>query len=275
MVEVVDAYSLFLEVQHPDHHKLFQRRLTTDPNAARAEAVVFSWLRSQRMKPEIAESPATGGVDYLCVPKLRPPFLIEVTVLNREAVERRSGWPDELSDRADAFSMITPNLWSKGRHKAPQLADKEVARVLAICLSHVGASALLGTKAAEWLMVSEPKIEWPIDFEGTSVPSRNVTDLRNAAFFRLEFNRIVPVRQSISAILLIAIWDDQLNAVGLLHPQPAVPFDYGVFHNLPFLRVDWPFVAPDIRGEWVVGHPKPSRHYHRRVKITDDELRCK
>src|SRR5215510_13919075 len=113
--EVVNAYTLFLEVCHPNHLKLFKDRLRSDPDAAKAEAVVFLWLRWQRYEPHVAESPGSGGVDYLCMPKSKKPFLIEVTHLNRDAVARRSGWPDELSEVAHIFSMITPSLWSKTR----------------------------------------------------------------------------------------------------------------------------------------------------------------
>lgn len=52
------------------------------------------------------------GLMHVCVPESNGPFLIEVTSLNRDAVEQRSGWPDQLDERAHAFSMITPNLWS-------------------------------------------------------------------------------------------------------------------------------------------------------------------
>ena len=271
--EVVDAYSVFLEVRHPDHKKHFHDRLAADPDSAKAEAVVFSWLRLRGSNPQVAESPSTGGTDYLCVPESNGPFLIEVTSLNRDAVEQRSGWPDQLDERAHAFSMITPNLWSKARTKAPQLGNHAVPRVLAITLAHIGASALLGTLAAEWMMMSEPKIQVPIALSGQPGPTRTVSDLRKAAFIRLQNHAVVPVLQSISAVLLIAIWDTQLEVVGLLHPEPAVPLDYGVFDDVPFLRVEWPVRQGILRREWVVAHPGPARYYHIKVRITDAELR--
>jgi hypothetical protein len=271
--ELVKAYLLFLEVCYRDHLKPFEDTLGSDPDAAKAEAVVFSWLRLQRHRPNLAESPGVGGVDYLCTPEARGPFLVEVTHLNRDAVVQRSGWPDELSDVARTFGQITPNLWSKARAKAPQLAGHEVPRVLAICLSHIGASVLLDRLAAQWLMISEPKIELPLTLTGEPKPARHVTDLRNAAFFKPQDGAIVPVRQSISAILLIAIWEDQLEVVGMLHPEPAVPFDYHSLGDVPFLRVQWPIVADEIRTEWVIANPSPGRYYHRKVTLTNGELR--
>jgi hypothetical protein len=271
--DVVTAYSLFLEVHHPDHHKRFEVLLKNDPDAAGAEAVVFSWLRLQGHWPKIAESLETGGMDYLCEPEFDEPYLIEVTSLSRDAVELKSGWPDELNEVAGSFSMITPSLWSKARHKAPQLANQELPRVLAICLTHVGASALLGTLAAEWLMVSEPQIEVLVAMKEKATPLREVTNLKNAAFFTLRGGEIMPVLQSISAILLVAIWDDLLEVVGMLHPAAAVPFDYRTFREVPFLRAEWPIRGDVIRTEWVVGHPKPGRFYHRKVNMTTKELK--
>jgi hypothetical protein len=273
--DVVEAYSLFLQIRYPDHHKHFEARLKNDPDAARAEAVVFSWLRLQGHRPQIAESPAMGGMDYLCEPEFEEPFLVEVTALNRDAVELRSGWPDKLSEVAGSFSMITPSLWSKALHKAPQLAGQDVPRVLAICLTHIGASALLGTLAAKWLMMSEPQIEVPIALQGELPPARNVTNLKRAAFFNIQDGAVVPVRQSISAILLIAIWNDLLEVVGMLHPAASVPFDYRTFGDVPFLRAEWPIKDKAIRMEWVAGHPKPGRFCHRKVTMTEAELRGK
>jgi hypothetical protein len=271
--EVVEAYSLLLEVCYKDLLKPFQERLRNAPDAARAEAVVFSWLRSQQFSPIPAETASSGGVDCLCMPDSGDQFIVEVTSLKRNAVELRSGWPDELNDRAASFGMITPNLWSKARHKTAQLAGNDVARILAICLAHVGASALLGPLAAEWLMTSEPKISMPIGAHKGQ--TRQVTDLRKSAFIAVQDGNIVPVRRSISAILLIAIWRDRLEVVGMLHPAPAVAFDYRYLGDLPFLRINWPLSDGPISTEWVVGHASPREFYYRPVSITDAELRGK
>jgi hypothetical protein len=273
--DVVDAYSIFLEVRHPDHHKQFKARLKVDSDAAHAEAVIFSWMRSWGLGPHVAESTSSGGIDFLCVPEImnKQPFMIEVTTLNRKAVEHRSGWPDELSETAHFFSMITPNLWSKARIKAPQLADYNFPRVLTICLTHVGASILLGPLAANWLILSEPKIVVPVTLEGPIAPPRTETNLKQSAFLRVQESAIVPIRQSISAILLVSIWEDQLEVVGLLHPAPTVPFEYRTLDEVPFLRLEWPIKEPVIRTEWVIGNPRPMQCHHIKVKMTDSELR--
>ena len=234
---------------------------------------MFSWLRAWRYKPMIADLPGVGGPDFLCAPEGEQPFVVEVTTLNAEAVSGRSGWPNELNDRVGNFSMITPSLWSKTKSKAAQLASQACPRVLAICLAHVASSALLGTLAARWLMTSEPRLVAPIVQDGQAPePVREVTDLKNAAFFRIEGVTLVPVRRSISSILLIGVFERQLGVVGLLHPDPAVPLDYRQFGDIPFLRVEWPVRGNSIAMEWVIGEPGASAFWHSVVGPEQIEL---
>ena len=269
--EIVQAYSVFLEVHYPDHLRAFRLRTASELNAASAEAVIFSWLRWHSLSPAPADAPGLGGPDFLCSPPLGAPFLLEVTSLNPDAVSQRSGWPEELSDRAHSFAMITPQLWSKAKNKAAQLGGHEVARILAVCLTHVGAGALLSTLAAEWLMTSEPKLSVPVG--GSKMAIREVTDLSKSAFLAVRDGNIIAVRKSISAVLLVAIWEHEIHSVGILHPEPAVPFDYRCLIELPFLRLEWPVGEGILKTEWVVAKPAPRIDRHVPVSLTDDELR--
>jgi hypothetical protein len=173
--------------------------------------------------------------------------------------------------------MITPQLAGKGQRKAQQLSTGQagIPRVLAICLAHPGASALLSTLAAEWLMVSDPTIQVPIMAQGEEPgPTHFVSDLKRSVFFGPKNGAVVPMRESISAILLIALWNRQLDIVGMLHPKPMVPLDYRAFPQVPFLRVEWPLKSA-IETEWVIGYPSPLVAYHVRVALTDNELKGK
>jgi hypothetical protein len=274
--EITQAYALFLEVRHPRNWKLFKDRLGADPDAAKAEAAVFSWLRSARLAPEINESPSKGGIDFLCLPDEKDSFLLEVTSLRKDAVIAKSGWPNDLTEGAAAFSMVTPQISRSIQNKVPQLArgPAGIARVLAVCLAHPGASALLGTMAAEWVVTSTPVIMSALAKDGTPAnAARLVTNLKQSAFFCIKDGAIAPVREKISAVLLIALWERQLDIVGMLHPAPAVPFEYRLLGEIPFLRVDWPIIGPEINTEWVIGHPRPLIHYHNQVTLTDNEFK--
>lgn len=248
--DIVEAYSLYLEICYPDHHKRYQQLLEANRGGAVAEAVVFSWLRFDRLQPAVSEDSSKGGPDFMCRGR-HGFFLVEATVLDATAVENRSGWPNELDDTARAFSMITPNLWSKTLHKAGQLADQEMPRLLAICLSHVGASALLGALAARIFAAGS----------------------RKSPFYRFVDGKYQAERRSISGLLLVPVWEDECEVVGMLHPDPAKIFDYRDLSDVPFLRVKWPPTSEEVETEWIIGHPRPSRKFHTRVTLTDEELK--
>ena len=59
----------------------------------------------------------------------------------------------------------------------------------------------------------------------------------------------------------------------MLHPEPAVVFDYRTFSEIPFLRLEWPLRDEFLRSEWVVANPHPSRFAHVAVSASDEELR--
>src|SRR5215468_3576878 len=62
--EVTDGYAMFLEVRYREQFKRFKERLINDPDGAKSEAVVFSWLRSAGLQPDLNEDSAKGGPDY-------------------------------------------------------------------------------------------------------------------------------------------------------------------------------------------------------------------
>lgn len=220
----MQAYLAYLLLRAPDQHKLFQERLKSNPDGASAEAAVFSWLRAEKLSPSINEKPGQTGADFKCFPTGHKPFLVEVTCLNSISVTNQSHWldKDKLDRVAHHLNLITPQLVVKADDKTRQLstAADGSAGVLAICLVHPIASILLSTLAAKWLLASEPTLEIPISATGEQVaPARAVSDLRYSAFLAARDGAIVPVRQSISAILLIALWDRHSEVVGLLHAR--------------------------------------------------------
>jgi hypothetical protein len=133
---------------------------------------------------------------------------------------------------------------------------------------------LLGVHAAESLLTSDPSFRVTSDGrEGAGVVV-NVTRLENSAFIQRDgAGHVIPVRQSISAILLFDISGTGLSAVGLLHPEPAVPLEYRVFSGVPFVRLSsWP-VTNELVTEWVTGSPPPAQWRLRKIMFTEGELR--
>jgi hypothetical protein len=277
--DVVRAYAQWLELKAIKHAAAFAKRLKADREAARAEAASFTLLRSLHLEPFPAEDPATGGADFLCA--TTPPansVVVEVSIVRAESIAAKSGLPVAVSIETEArwFSLTTEALRTKAAGKAAQLKDQSGARVLAICLEHDHADILMGSQAVKWLMTGEPKISVPIYPADGDV--KETTNLKDSAFFRLaKAGGVEACRRSISAVLLIGVSQNYLRALGLLHPDPAVPLDHTLFYPIPWLAVtNWPLHQGEaIKTEWrmPVMDPEPKVFAYQPPWPTDDELR--
>ena len=265
--DLVSAHSENLRLHYSHYDEKFQRLRRSDPEAAAGEATLFSLLKTYfRASPEPADEPGTGGVDFICH-RNGDEFVVEVTSLNPDTVHARSGISPTVDESSGgAFQMVTTSLFNKACGKADQLSGYSCARVLAITSTHFASSFLLDTQGAEWLLTSEPRIQIPAG--GPGRPVTMTTDLQNSIFFGPNAERhIVARRKSISAILLIGIFADQSNVVGILHPEPAQPLNIGHFREVPFVRLSsWPIAGCVIKTEWVVDSPQAKTFWHSMVK---------
>jgi hypothetical protein len=266
---IVKAHAEYLLVKHPTYYDKFQRLRDADLEAAMGEAAVFSMLKTYfRAEPEPADEPGTGGVDFICRKDKDDAFVVEVTSLKPESVAKKSGIPVTVDEGGGAFEMTTRQLFFTVCGKADQLADYPCPRVLAITSTHFASSFLLGAQGAEYLLTSEPKLTFSAGAPGA--PLRMTTDLRSAAFFAPGANgQVVPRRQTVSAVLLIGLFGDQSNVIGLLHPAPARPLSTERFREVPFLRMrNWPIVAGAINTEWVVSSPEAKSFPHSAITLS-------
>ena len=194
--EVIDSYKLFLEVKYPSHFQSYCRRLKSQLESAKAEAVTFSFLRSNFDDVQVAEDISTGGADFLCKSN-GAEFISEVTCLEAESVATQSGWKNEVPENGSAgsFGMITHMLRTKASSKAAQLFGHSFPRILVITCDHIAADVLLGSHGAETLLTSDTKIEVPI---GKPIENLDlVTDLKNSVFFRYKNGALELCRRSI------------------------------------------------------------------------------
>lgn len=266
--EVVDAYEVWLEVRHPTHVKLFRDRIGNDPDAARSEAAVFSWIRAAGLRPDLEEVPGSGGMDFCCEPKKGDRLFIEVTSLNAESVELRSGWPNELDETCRWFENASPSAWSKVKNKAGQLVGPGFSKILVVCLNHVGGSALLGTMAAQWLATGKQYIS--VRPDGGSV---NATDLEKSAFLRLHNGEVELTRRNISALLMCCLRSTTIEVVGILHPSPSIPMNLSHFERVPFLQIEWPIRDGRMETKWVLANPDPCVVPLCAVQLESNELK--
>ena len=131
--DVIDSYKTFLEVKYPGHFQSFRRRVKDQKESAKAEAITFSFLRSNFEDVQVAEDISTGGADFLCKSNGNE-FIVEVTCLEAESVAAQSGWKNEVPENVSAgsFGMITHMLRTKVSGKTMQLFGYSVQRILVI-----------------------------------------------------------------------------------------------------------------------------------------------
>ena len=281
---VIDSYGEYLRLKHSANFEGFELRRASDREAALAEAVVFGLLKSLHLSPELNEEVGTGGVDFICAgstlsyglrkvikPSLEDRFVVEATSLDPDAVSRRSGIPNELPDDVSGgpFLLLTRSLFNKAKDKTTQLGGYLMPRVLAIVSSHAQISALFNNAGAEFALISDPHIVTQMGSQETGGQS---TDLRSSVFLKIDPHRnaVVPCRQTISAILLIAIYGDHSEIFGILHPEPARPLKMAFFPKVPFVRVsNWPIKGEVISCEWVITDPNGLSIPHWPVSVGD------
>jgi hypothetical protein len=270
---VVDSYIEFLLVKYPTHEKRYRNLLKSNPQSAKAEAVIFQLLRSVFDYVAVAEDISAGGADFLCRAG-GIELIAEATCLEAESVAKQSGWENSIPEDGAAgwFQMITHKVRAKTSTKAPQLSGYAIPRVLIVSCEHVAADVLIGPHGAEVFFTGEPKIEVPIGRPKDSIGS--VTDLKDSIFFDVNNGKIEPGRRSISAVLLVSIFAHEASVVGILHPDPQFPLPISLFSSVPFLRMKkGPPIDKEIETEWVIHRPNPWKCCHNLVELRDEELR--
>lgn len=228
---LVDEFKHFLDVNHPEHSNAFSQR---HPEAARAEAVVFSFFKQNGYDIRVEETPYVGGVDFR-IQAESTDFVVEVTSILREIYTEHSGMPERI--RSSRVGCVSPYkvphlIRSKVSGKARQMSEYDCPRILVIACEHPEYEYFLNKQNAlgpEALLTSPPKI---------SIPSgKNVTGLEDSLFFRFQDDRIVFCRESISAVLLFYISKYYAQTTCLLHPKPKYNFSIELLPLVPFVEV--------------------------------------
>ncbi len=270
--DIVDSYSKYLAKFDQKHRskclKKFQRLLQMDQGAARSEAVVFSWLYSLGLRPEPIDR-GMGGLDFICHPYSFSNFYVEVTSLDAETIAKESRIPNDPHQPGGSFSPITWTLLRKVIRKVRQMAGLSHPHLLVITGTHFMSDALLCNFGPSDLLTGNTKIEVPL--HNIDSPTRMSSQLSNSVFFRFLKGRIQPCRKTISAILLMAIFADQCQVSGLVHPDPNLVFDIKSLPEVPFFRLkSWPIINGIIETEWVASPSRPANFNY--VPIQDIDL---
>lgn len=268
---VVEAHAQFLCNNYRQHHKKFQNLSRSDPEAAKAEAAIFALLKKLRLNPEPNDNPGTGGPDFICRPEDREPFVVEVTSLSEDTVAKQSNLPKDIEDQW-AGRIYPENLMkalrTKISNKAGRMSNHNFARVLVVTTTHQMSELVLDRQGAEDLLTSTGGFQR----SKSGAPVTRTTDLKDSIFIREEDGQIAACRKSISAILLVCISYTKCHVFGILHPEPAQPFDISTLAEVPFVRISqWPIVDGNINTEWVIDEPYAMVFSHRSLQCNQTE----
>lgn len=254
--DLINRYQSYLDIERPDRVKSYHKLLRNQPGSAKAEAVSFSFLDTKVDEVYVEETPESGGVDFRC--KIRSSeFVVEVTHLDTEAVVRASGVKNEIPKNISVGShgWITDLLRRTVSSKTKQISGYDCPRMLVIASEHQDAMSLMSSRiAAEFLLTSDTKISIPDPRLYPKPFPKLETSLEESVFFRFQkgTDNLELCRQSISAILLCAIYEIDTRIVGLLHPGPTHEFPIHYLPSIPFVRVkEFPFEDNCIHTEWV------------------------
>lgn len=246
---LLDEYKHFLDTNHPERFNSFHQLCHAQPEAARAEAVVFSFLQRIGYDIRVEETGNEGGVDFRAQ-KDSTDFVVEVTSILQETFTEHSGSPERIiSGKGYSVNPYrVPHLIRlTASRKTDQMSGYDCPRILVITCEHPEYAYFIDNKGVlgpAGLLTSPPKI---------SIPSgNNVTELEDSLFFRFnkKNNRIVFCRESISAVLLFHISKYNAEAVGLLHPRPAHTFSIEHLPLMPFVEVSAPEIEDYSIGDF-------------------------
>ena len=230
--DLLDEYKDFLD--GTNRFESFKRLCCAKPEAARSEAVAYSFFKWHGYDIQVEETPNEGGVDFR-IQAESIDFVVEVTSILRETYTENSGMPERIiSGRGYSVDPYrVPHLIrSEVSSKARQMSGYDCPRILVITCEHPEYADFLDEKEAfgpSILLTSPPKIEIP--------GGNNVTDLADSLFFRFQNDRIVFCRESISAVLLFYISKYYAQTTYLLHPHPVYNFSVDFLPSVPFVEV--------------------------------------
>jgi hypothetical protein len=273
--EVIDSYLKYLAKFDQTHHvkclKKYQRVLRTDQEAARSEALVFSWLHSFGLAPEPIDR-GQGGPDFLCHSRVFPKFYVEVTTLSSETIANKSGIPDlDKCEGGGNFNPITLTLLRKAIKKIPQIANLPYPRLIVITGSHHASYTLLCGFGRD-LLTGDTITDADCDKEGIPQLYYPEEQFIKSIFFTVQEQNITADNQSISAILLMANYYNRCYVIGLNHPEPHMPFDIFSLPEVPFCQLkSWPIINRIIQTEWVGPSSRPAIFNY--VPIQDNDVK--
>lgn len=241
---LVEAHKQWLERASPVLAKQWEDRLTSEPEAATAEAMIHVILAKQVDDVRPYEHESMGGPDFCCRSGSAE-FLVECTVIKIDTATDHTGLPPFPKPGATRYTSLNLQILGKIKKKAGQVGPRALPLVLAVATLHYQAGrAVFRRLFVEWMLSGPPSASSP-------------PELGDSVFFKRtsRADAPAPARRNVSAILLLSLGEVDRPQRGLIHPRACRSFDPDWLPQTGFCRLKSPREGAEIHVEWVSGSP--------------------
>jgi len=247
----------------------WERILNANEESALAEAGLRRLLRGYGARVEPNED-LTGGEtgaeprpDFHCESN-GSSFEVEVTHISIEKATKITGLVKDpttnLAESPPIFTRIRPLngafFWACVG-KAKQCADTRHPTLVAVATFHYGAAVFCFDKSdISQLLTGLTSMRWSLDKQPGQEASEAylITELQSAAFLQFDKSQGTRfARNSISALLLCGLGARPPQVIGVLHPNPARPFDPAILPELEFGQVAIDWASRQLHVNWPNG----------------------
>lgn len=254
--ELANEHRAWLASFAKQHLANWERVLIGNIEAACCEAAVRRLLTSFGISVEPNEQlrPDGGGPDFQCDAN-GSKFYTEVTCVLCSTATARTGMPEEPHCGSFNPFGMTEAIFSECVEKASQCRDMDAPTLVAIGTFHGFAAMSCFQKViVSSVLTGKTKIGWKIDITTGQQAGQTyqLTELEKAAFLKPDsFQEVGFARSSISGLLLCGLGISR--CLGVLHPNPARPFDPSMIANIEFGRVELDRSSRQLRVQWPNG----------------------
>ncbi len=168
------------------------------------------------------------------------------------------GWIEDAkgSSPVNVWGMVQA-VFNECQNKARQCGGLDGPALVAVCTFHTQA-AQTGLKKLliEGLLTGETSLAWDIDAqsEDQAGDAYQDTRLQSSAFLRLDPTQELQfARNSISGVLICKLAFLPEQYLGVLHPNPARPFDPSILPRVEFGSIENDTEAGRLRVSWTGG----------------------
>jgi len=187
-------------------------------------------------------------------------FYVDATCVMKDTATKRSQLDDvPHKQKASYYSLLTETYFRKADKKESHFKNLNAPCMIAIGTLHFQASArCFDKKSAEEILTGKSGLRIRINkrIARLFVEPYNSTSLESAPF--LKVRRIIcsgpvilPVRQTISGVLLCPFGTQPIKCLGLLHPEPLYEFDRDLLPGIEFCHLKAGWAGGAFITEWI------------------------